>query len=70
MKFTVLLLYPDFLDEERVQTYMTHVEADSVAEAQTKAQRELTSLYDDDDSDLLDYEVLLVIAGEHQDIKE
>jgi hypothetical protein len=68
--YTVLLLRPDYMaDEFGKDTYMAYVSAKSVAEAQEAAQHEAYKA-DDCCGGWEDYAVLLVIAGNHRDIKE
>jgi hypothetical protein len=78
MKYTVILLRPDYIADTFGQdTYMGHVEAGSVEMAQMLARREAYEL-DIDEEDRCnyapdtpeDYFVIAVIAGEHMDIKE
>jgi hypothetical protein len=79
--YTVLLLRPDYVaDDYGTDTYMTHVDAPTVAAAQAAAQREAVlmdySPQDEpiDEEEILehmpDYAVLMVIEGKHMDIKE
>ena len=78
MKYTVILLRPDYIAGTFGEdTYMATVEADSVSDAQKLAQMDAFELdideedrgnYADKTSD--DYFVIAVIAGDHQDIKE
>lgn len=81
--YTVILLYPDYAAENYGEdTYMTTLEADSVADAQELAQREVAEGYfsaegldqedtqDDIDTNYTDWLVIAVIAGRHPDIKE
>ena len=81
--YTVILLYPDYASENYgEETYMTSLEADSVADAQEQAQREVAEGYlaaegldteelqDDIDNTYSDWLVIAVIAGRHPDIKE
>jgi hypothetical protein len=75
MKYTVLLLYPDYATGNFGEdTYMTCVEAESVASAQVLAQQECASNYGESvgepDQRPYDFGVLMVIEGDHQDIKE
>lgn len=77
MKYTVLLLRPDYMTSDFGQdTYLAHVEADSVAEAQALAQHEAYRSDvppDDDDHDgsaCLGYYVLLVVGGHATDLTE
>lgn len=70
MKYTVLLLYPDYTTDNFGQdTYMTSVEADSVIDAQASAQM-LAADGHCENPKPEDFFVLMVIEGEHQDIKE
>lgn len=81
--YTVLLLYPDYASENYgEETYMTSLEAESVVQAQELAQREcaegyFSSVYTgeadtagDVNSNFTDWAVLMVIEGQHADIKE
>lgn len=76
MKYTVLLLRPDYIASDYGQdTYLAWVEADDVAEAQVLAQREAYQSDvppDDDDYDESanrpDYHVLLVVEGHLKDL--
>lgn len=69
MKYTVLLLYPDYTTNNFGQeTYMTCVEAESVASAQVLAQQEVAEYWEPEKFE--DFAVLMVIEGDHQDIKE
>lgn len=71
MKYTVLLLRPDYIASDYGQdTYLAWVEADDVATAQVLAQREAYQADvppDDDDYDESahrpDYHVLIVVEG-------
>lgn len=74
-KFTVLLLYPDYMSDNFGQdTCMAHVNAEDVARAQEAAQARMVQIrleYDEEDGqDPDDYFVLMVIEGHHNDIKE
>ena len=82
-KYTVLLLRPDYIaDNYGEDTYMDHVNAESVEQAQAAAQKRAAVFdcpeYDADNEtkqelDLVnhkDYAVLMVIEGHHNDIKE
>ncbi len=69
LKFTVLLLYPDYLAETfGHETYMTSVTADNVTQAKKLAQEEVAAENKVENPD--DFFVLCVIAGEHDDIKD
>ena len=69
LKFTVLLLYPDYLAETFGHaTYMTSVTADNVTQAKKLAQEEGAAKNKVENPD--DFFVLCVIAGEHDDIKD
>lgn len=68
MKYTVLLLRPDYVASNFGQdTYLAWVEADDVATAQTLAQREAyrsdVPLGDDESANHSDYYVLFVAEG-------
>lgn len=74
--YTVLLLRPEYIADAFGQdTYMTHVEAGGVREAQHKAQ--LEAIHEDFDSEEIeptgqeaDYAILMVIEGHHMDLKK
>ncbi len=69
MKYTVLLLYPDYMAETFGQeTYMTTVTADNVTQAKRLAQEEVAAENKAENPD--DFLVLCVLAGEHDDIKD
>ena len=73
MKYTVLLLRPDYVTSDFGQdTYLAWVEADSVAEAQVLAQREAYQSDvppdDDESANHSDYHVLLVVEGHMVDM--
>lgn len=74
-KYTVLLKRPDYIADEE-DTYLDHVEADNVPEAQKLAQmnafeedvaQEDRQDYNDDVTD--DYRVLAVFVGHINDLK-
>lgn len=75
-KFTVLLMRPEYTaDNYGEDTYMTHVVAESVAAAQKLAQKEAFGADDCEEEEgysdnHIDYSVLMVIEGHHNDIKE
>lgn len=76
--WTVLLARPDYIADDNLDTYMTHVEAKDAAQAVRRAQgeairmdydgpgqlREFAECHDRDD-----YAPLLVIEGRHMDVK-
>ena len=78
--YTVLLMYPDYASENYgEETYMTVEVAESVEDAQVQAQREVAAGYfgnytaedrEDVEDNFADFAVLMVIEGEHKDIKE
>ena len=76
MKYTVLVLYPDYeTDNYGTDTFMTCVEADNVHEAQVKAQQEALAAVTEGREEVGEFEftnyvVLMVIEGEHFDIKQ
>lgn len=70
--FTILLLYPDYLATTfGHDTYMTSVQAPTVAAAITKAQADIAIEYNHRGHDvrLEDFHCLCAIAGDHPDIK-
>jgi hypothetical protein len=73
--YTVLLLYPEFMtDSFGTDTYMTSVQAEDVKNAQRAAQQEMVDAHQDMEISpplrLDDFEVIMVIEGQHSDIKE
>ena len=69
-KFTVLLLYPDYMNDGGHETFMTHVEARNVKSAENKAQKEAASFEGNSAcNDVTDFAVISVIEGHLQDIK-
>ena len=69
MKYTVLLLRPDYIASDYGQdTYLAWVEADDVAEAQVLAQLEAAEA--DREKEPSDYYTLFVAAGHLNDLKE
>lgn len=68
-KFTVLLLYPDYLQSNGDDTYQAWVEADTVQEAKEKAQHDVWSSVGEAGS-WEDFSVLAVYEGHHlEDVK-
>lgn len=72
--YTVLLLRPDYISNAYgADTYMTHIEASSVLEAEdfVRAEAHQIDTLDGEGADVdpLDYAVLMVIEGRHMDIK-
>lgn len=69
MKYTVLLLRPDYIASDYGQdTYLAWVEADDVAEAQVLAQLEAAEA--DREKEPSGYYTLFVAAGHLNDLKE
>lgn len=72
-KFTVLLLYPDYLQDNGDDTYQAWVEADTVQEAKEKAQKEALNQEVDEGFETYwkpeDFSVLAVYEGHNEDIK-
>lgn len=67
MKYSVLLLRPDYIAEPYGQdTYFTHVEATNAEVACNLAQQEAAEADSGDAAE--DYAVLLCIAGHHDDV--
>lgn len=73
-KYTVLLLYPDYLASNYGEdTYLAHVESDNPPNALCAAQREASSANQKDnavdcDIELTDFRPLLVAAGHLDDL--
>ena len=73
-KYTVLLLRPDYMaDEFGKDTYLAHVMADGAEQAQVLAQVAawIANNEDNDDADpadQLDYHVLFVALGHHENL--
>ena len=66
-KYTVILLYPDYLAKNYGQeTYMTSVEAETPVQAVAAARAEVGS--DEAPEERNDFFVIAVIEGEHSDI--
>ena len=71
-KFTVLLLYPDYLASNYgEETYLAHMTAKSVPRAIVAAQREAfdENKLEPDDGEPIDFAPLMVIEGHHDDIR-
>ena len=69
MKYTVLLLYPDYLAHNYGEdTYAEHVEAIDPQAAVEAAQSSASALFGDDNTDADDFTPLLVVAGHHDDL--
>jgi hypothetical protein len=69
-KYSVLLLYPDYLTDDE-ETYYTFVEAADVPGAISKAQAEafeFNRITSDENRDPQDFKPGLVILGHHYDI--
>lgn len=66
MKYTILLMRPN---GDAADTYMTHIASKDVRTAKELAQKEAAAV-DGDIAPYGCYEVLMVIAGRHNDIKE
>lgn len=68
MKYTVLLLRPDYLADAFGQdTYLAHVSGPSVEAAQHAARIEVSEA--DSNEDFEDYHVLAVFEGHLEDLK-
>lgn len=70
MKYTVLLLRPDYIADAFGQdTYLAHVEAVDPEEAVEVAQREASDADSDKGfEDLDDYYPLITLIGHHEDL--
>lgn len=73
-QYTILLMRPDYVAEQYGEdTYLAHISAENVQDAQVFAQEEAFRVddLDTDDGESPDaYLVLLVVEGIHHDIKE
>ena len=68
MKYTVLLLRPDYVaDGFGTDTYLAQVEENTVVAAVLSAQMEVAKL-DDLDLKIADYHPLITLAGWHDDL--
>lgn len=66
-EYSVLLLYPDYLNENGDDTYYAFVFAASPKDAVRKARRDaVESQLDDSEIEEEDFAVLLVIEGHHE----
>ena len=66
--YSVLLARPDYLANDTTDTYFTTVWGATVEAAVEAARLEAATADELEECDLTDYAVLLVIAGDHQDI--
>lgn len=68
-KFTVLLLYPDYIASQYgEETYLAHVKASSAEQATEIAQKQVTKKEDMCDSNHTDFFPLMVLSGWHNDL--
>ena len=67
-KYSVLLLYPDYLCDAYPETYLAHVEARNVREAVEKARAEALRANELDAEYALDFAVELVCSGHIEDL--
>jgi hypothetical protein len=63
--YSVLLLYPDYLDDTGYQTFFAHVEGRDAAEAVRAARRKAVCAQSEPVEDPTDFHPLLVIEGHH-----
>lgn len=66
--YSILLARPDCIANDTTDTYFTTVRGATVEVAIATARLEACAADDYDEKDGEDYAVLLVIAGDHQDI--
>ena len=66
--YTILLSRPDCIANDNLDTYFTTVWGATVEAAVATARLEAATADELEECDLYDYAVLLVIAGDHQDI--
>lgn len=70
MKFSVLLLIPDYAADNFGQDVdLNHVEADNAQQAVLVAQAFACDTYDQPAQDSVDFHPLLVLHGWHDDVK-
>jgi len=71
MKFSVLLLYPDYLSDQQ-ETYYAQVEANDAGKAIANAKITAAKAQKLDDADLMqtaaDFRLLLALEGWHNDL--
>ncbi len=68
-KYTVLLLYPEYLAYRPEETYLSHVQSGTVKQAIKSAQKEAVTCQGLPVRNAQDFGTLLVIKGHHNDIK-
>lgn len=66
--YSVLLARPDYLANDITDTYFTTVRGATVEAAVATARLEAATADELEECDLDDYAVLLVIAGDHEDL--
>lgn len=66
--YTVLLARPDYIANDITDTYFTTVRGATVEAAVATARLEAATADELEECDLDDYAVLLVIAGDHEDL--
>lgn len=66
--YTILLARPDYIANDNLDTYFTTVWGATVEAAVATARLEATIADGLEECDLTDYAILLVIAGDHDDI--
>ena len=68
MLYTILLNRPDYLTGGDLDTFLTTAEGDTPQAAVDAARLEAANADGIEEGNLTDYAVLLVIAGEHDDV--
>lgn len=66
--FTILLARPDYVANDNLDTFLTTVEGNTPQEAVDAARLEAAVADGFEEIDLIDYAVLIVIAGKHDDL--
>lgn len=66
--FTILLARPDYAANDSLDTFLTTAEGDTPQAAVDAARLKAAVADGFEEIDLEDYAVLIVIAGEHQDL--
>lgn len=69
MNYTVLMLYPDYMQDGGTETYLDQVEAGSAEEAEKLAQRNAAQANELDSDFDSDFYVLYVAEGWHPDVR-
>jgi len=66
-KYSVLLLYPDYLSDDN-ETFLAHVEGETIDEAVNQARAEALASNPGDDVDPVDFKLIFAAAGHIDDL--